>query len=93
MKRRLLKLLTALSLPLCVAAAWPRHGPPDFRYTGSDPAAHVWNFGWPVALVIYDARYGFHVGPFAYLVIPILVFALTVTGSIWSWWNRSASGP
>ena len=50
MKCRLLNLLTALSLLLCVAACWPMHGPPGFRYTGSDPAFHVWNLGWPLVV-------------------------------------------
>lgn len=37
---------------------WPRHGRPFFRYTGSDPERGVWNFGWPIAWVIYDPKYG-----------------------------------
>jgi hypothetical protein len=46
----------------------PRFGPPEFRYTGSDPTVPVWNLGWPLALTIYDARSGLHVGPDVYLV-------------------------
>src|SRR5688500_1919301 len=52
----------------------PRHGPPHFRYTGSDPTSHVWNLGWPLALFVYDPRSGLHVGPFAYVVLPFELF-------------------
>ncbi len=53
---------------LCVAAClafdfFPSFGPPHFRYTGSDPATHVWNLGWPLVTAIYDRRSGLHVGP------------------------------
>lgn len=33
---------------------FPWHGPPAFRYTGSDPSHHVWNLGWPIPWIIYD---------------------------------------
>src|ERR1043166_6105600 len=59
-------LITCAAVDLC-----PRHGAPDFRYTGSDPAHEVWNLGWPVALAIYDSQSGIHVGPFMYVVIPV----------------------
>ena len=87
MPRRLLNLLTGLSLLLCVAMAVPRHGPPSFRYTGVDPTFHVWNFGWPRVVFIYDARSGIHVGPFAYIVVPPLALAL-LGGVALSWWLR-----
>jgi hypothetical protein len=38
----------------------PSFGPPFFRYTGSNPCKHVWNFGWPFAFIIYDHESGFH---------------------------------
>jgi hypothetical protein len=53
----------------------PRHGPPDFRYTGSDPAVAVWNLGWPLAEFIYDPRTGLHIGPTA---VPLLVLQVVV---------------
>lgn len=57
----------------------PRHGPPHFRYTGSDPHYAVWNLGWPLALFIYDPRNAFHIGPFAYIVLP---FQLVIVAAI-----------
>lgn len=62
-----------------VADLLPRHGAPDFRYTGSDPAHEVWNLGWPVALAIVDSQSGIHFGPFLYVVVPVqVVFALII---------------
>ena len=55
---------------------FPRHGPPDFRYTGSDPAIAVWNLGWPLAEFIYDPLSGLHVGPTAVPVVILQVFVL-----------------
>ncbi|WP_395732232.1 hypothetical protein [Prosthecobacter sp.] len=47
--------VTALLLGVfLVIDAFPNHGPPFFRYTGSDPAHIVWNFGWPIPWLIYD---------------------------------------
>jgi len=60
--------LVALFVAAClVADLFPWRGPPDFRYTGSDPTISVWNLGWPLATAIYDSRNGFHVGPWAYI--------------------------
>jgi hypothetical protein len=65
-----LKVATAAFLLACLLVDFlPHHGPPDFRYTGSDPAIAVWNLGWPLAWFIYDPRYGFQVGPLAYLML------------------------
>jgi hypothetical protein len=58
-------------IAFAVMDLFPRHGAPDFRYTGSDPAYHVWNLGWPLALAIYDSRSGIHIGPFLYVVVPV----------------------
>ncbi len=71
-RRRLLGIVViGLYVLACtVIDLFPRYGPPDFRYTGSDPAFVVWNFGWPVALLIYDSRNGLHVGPMA---LPVAV--------------------
>jgi hypothetical protein len=68
--------LAALYLLACLATdSFPRHGPPDFRYTGSDPNFPVWNLGWPMALLIYDSRSGFHDGP---TEIPVIIFEFLV---------------
>ena len=93
MRCRLVKLLAPLLLlVLCAAAFWPRHGPPDFRYTGADPAFHVWNFGWPVASFLYDARSGFHAGPVAYITVPPLLVALIGNAALFWWRRRPATG-
>ena len=56
---------------------FPYFTAPHFRYTGSDPAIHVWNLGWPLALVIYDSQSGLHIGP---LAVPILGLQLILFG-------------
>ncbi len=77
------KLLVAAYLLAClVLDVFPRFGPPQFRYTGSDPAVSVWNLGWPMALGIHDARSGFHAGPSMYLVPPAQVFLLLLAFAI-----------
>jgi hypothetical protein len=64
---------------LCLLSDFlPRYGPPSFRYTGCDPAFHVWNLGWPLVTSIYDSRNGFHVGPDALLELPFQSFVLLV---------------
>jgi len=55
-----------------VFGLFPHHGPPHFRYTGADPDFNVWNLGWPLATMIWDARSGLHIGPFAYVLFPAL---------------------
>lgn len=67
---RLGGLYAALSLFL---VAWPHFGSPYFRYTGSDPNIHVWNLGWPFATAIWDPHFGLQIGPFAYILPPILL--------------------
>jgi hypothetical protein len=80
MSRRLLKLPIGSWVLLLVALAlWPRFRPPDFRYTGSDPARPVWNLGWPFVLAIYDATTGFHVGPVGF----IAGYAAVSLGGAW----------
>lgn len=72
-----------LYLACCVVLdLFPRFGPPDFRYTGSDPAFHVWNLGWPLALAIYDARSGLHIGPFPAFVPVLQFFLLAIVAGI-----------
>jgi len=63
----------AFVIACAVIDLFPRYGPPDFRYTGSDPAHEIWNLGWPVALAIYDSQSGIHFGPFLYAIVPVQV--------------------
>jgi hypothetical protein len=67
-RSQILTLLVGVALVLVLALV-PRHGPPAFRYTGSDSETHVWNLGWPFATCIIDAAYVPHIffGPFAFL--------------------------
>ncbi len=81
--------VSLLIAAILVLDFFPHHGPPHFRYTGSDPGRHVFNIGWPMALFIYDPQTGVHVGPFAYALIPgqvvvlaIVVVALVITRRI-----------
>jgi hypothetical protein len=69
---------------------WPRFGPPDFRYTGSDPAIAVWNLGWPLAEFIYDPRSGLHEGPTAFPLIAIeaVIAAVVMCASVTFIWRR-----
>ncbi len=84
---------------------FPRFGPPNFRYTGSDSTVPVWNLGWPHALAIYDARSGLHISPSVYFVPPAQLLGLVtamalVTVLRWvagiaglSWRGRPHPGP
>lgn len=67
-KRFLISLGVYLSLCLTVNF-FPNFGPPQFRYTGSDPIVHVWNLGWPLATAIYDLKNGLNIGPLFYILI------------------------
>lgn len=72
---RWLKLAAIAFVVVCLLVdLLPRHTSPDFRYTGSDPSVP----GWPLALFIYDPKYGFQVGPFAYLMLPFQLGVLVV---------------
>jgi hypothetical protein len=82
MRRRLFNLVTVLTLLVCVAVVWPRRGPPDFRYTGADPARQVWSLGWPVAVAIHDPDSGLHVGPLALVVGPVLAIAIVTLAMV-----------
>ena len=72
-------------------AFMPHAGAPHFRYSGSDPAHHVWNLGWPLATCIYDpatSPYLF-VGPFAaVLSVTAIVGCVSVYGAFAMWNNR-----
>ena len=77
-------MVIACVIAFAVMDLLPRHGAPYFRYTGSDPANHLWNLGWPLALAVYDSRSGIHVGPFVYAVVPsqALVVSLVAAATI-----------
>ena len=60
----------------------PRHGPPAFRYTGSDPAVAVWNLGWPSTWFIYDPRHGFQIGPGTLFVVLFQLFRFCRRGGV-----------
>lgn len=78
----------ALIIICIIADIFPRHGAPDFRYTGSDPAVDVWNLGWPLVLSIFDPRSGIHVGPFFYVVIPFQIAVISLVGLVFAFWTR-----
>ena len=60
----------------------PNYGPPNFRYTGSDPSQNVWNFGWPLVSMIYDPHHGIQFGPLtAILVVLQVIGALMICTS------------
>lgn len=76
--RRLKVAAAAFAVTCLVFDFLPRHGPPDFRYTGSDPAVAVWNLGCPLTWFIYNPRHGFQIGPGAHFVVLFQVFVLVV---------------
>ena len=93
-RRTRFKTIFGILIVLCILANFfPRHGPPHFRYTGSDPSREVWNLGWPLVLAIYDPQYGLHVGPFACVVIPLECFIVAVgtfvSVTLWQRCNKS----
>lgn len=72
-----MKTVVALLIGACLLTNFvPHRGPPQFRYTGSDPDRPVWNLGWPLVIAIYDPQSGLHAGPFAPVLIPIESLAL-----------------
>jgi hypothetical protein len=58
-------------LACAVICLFPSFGPPSFRYTGADLSVYVWNLGWPLPLMIYDARPGIHLSPPSLIIIGI----------------------
>lgn len=69
--------LPALAILFLAVDFWPRFGPPDFRYTGSDPSSTVLNLGIPIAHFIYDERVSpsFIWGPLAKYLLLAELFA------------------
>lgn len=59
---------------------FPRSGPPDFRYTRSDPDSAVLNLGYPIAQFIYDERLPEPLvfGPLAALLVTAQLFVVIV---------------
>lgn len=72
-----LLVLSIVYAVLCLTVLlFPRHGSPEFRYTGSDPSYEVWNLGFPAACFIYDDRVGFAHGPSVYIAIVFLIMSM-----------------
>ncbi|QDU53895.1 hypothetical protein [Aeoliella mucimassa] len=91
MRHKLTTLAVFSYVAICLAVDFiPHHGPPLFRYTGSDPEVHVWNIGWPLGTAIYDPRYGWHWGPEAFVVLPLQVVLLLVAITAWRLWRWSS---
>jgi hypothetical protein len=82
MKRKRLFWLLIYILFCVLIDLLPNFGPLNFRYTGANPAVHVWNFGWPLASFLYDPETGLHVGPIVVFVVIVQLFVLGVLTSI-----------
>ena len=94
MKRKLLFWLFIYILFCLLIDLFPNFGLPNFRYTGSNPTVHVWNFGWPLASFLYDPESGLHVSPVGVLVVIAQLFVLAVLTAIMAairkmWLNRA----
>lgn len=85
-----LKWIGAVFAVLCLLHnVFPWFGPPQFRYTGSDPERSVWNFGWPLATAIHDAQFGFHFAPGGPLLLFIEVGVFSAVMIVWVMVARS----
>ncbi|QDV75694.1 hypothetical protein [Botrimarina mediterranea] len=76
-------------LLLVIATVWPTWGPPQFRYTGSNPDRPVWNFGYPVSAFIFDEEVlpAWHMGPLTrtwLIVMPIWVVGVLSANIVWN---------
>jgi hypothetical protein len=94
MKKKLLLWFLIYILFCLLIDLLPNFGSPNFRYTGSNPTVHVWNFGWPFASFLYDAESGLHVSPVGVLVVIVQLFVLAVLTAIMAvirkmWPNRA----
>ena len=65
-----------MTIALVIVTWFPLKRPPNFRYTGSDPSRDVWNIGLPLAHFTYDPIHGLQIGPTAYAMLPLNVFAM-----------------
>ncbi|MCX5688530.1 MAG: hypothetical protein NTV94_01835 [Planctomycetota bacterium] len=84
------KVIGAVFVVLCLLHnVLPWFGPPQFRYTGSDPERSVWNFGWPLATAIHDAQFGFHFAPWGPLLLFIEVGVFSAVMIVWVMVARS----
>ncbi|QDT51133.1 hypothetical protein Pan258_52160 [Symmachiella dynata] len=84
-------ILLSVGFAILLISVFPTFGPPNFRYTGSDPNRFVWNLGWPLATCIYDADAPpfFFVGPFAAYVCAFAVSAgLVLAYAMMFVWNN-----
>ncbi|MGN6554052.1 MAG: hypothetical protein ACTHLW_10065 [Verrucomicrobiota bacterium] len=82
------RVLGVLIVACALADFFPRHDAPLFRYTGSDSAVEVWNFGWPLVLSIFDPQSGIHIGPFFYVVVPFQLLAISIIGVVFAFWTQ-----
>ncbi|HEY1052430.1 MAG TPA: hypothetical protein VGE39_21820 [Prosthecobacter sp.] len=83
--------LALLLLIFAVIDFFPTYGPPFFRYTGSDPNHHVWNFGLPFAWTIYDkdtAPFWITSPPMVYGVIFLLQGSVVISCLLIPWLLR-----
>jgi len=75
---------------------FPKRGPADWRYTGSDPARTVLNLGYPLAVVIYDKTQSPPVifTPLAQLLLPaqFLTIGLVVFAPNLARWGKKWMG-
>ncbi len=53
---------------------FPQVGPPHFRYNGADPERDVVNFGFPIALAIYDQH--------RWILSPFWAYRLGMQGTV-----------
>lgn len=88
--------VSLLAIAFVAMDLFPTFGPPFFRYTGSDPAHFVWNFGWPFTWIIYDAAHPPHVFcPFLSALLVVIVQIATISALVslpllLDWWGARA---
>lgn len=89
--RRTIGCWQAIAAVYVVACAvmdlFPQFGPPHFRYTGVELSVYVWNFGWPLTIAIYDARFGLFFGP-GLVMVPPQLFILMIAAFLVILWKR-----
>ena len=93
-RRQVVSLSSGL-LAAAVLSFFPRFGPPNFRYTDSDPSHHVWNLGFPLATCIDDPVTEPHlfVGPIGSVVFMAAAVSAGVPILLLFAWNNKTSKP
>ena len=91
--------LWLMATPLLAGVAlffdfFPREGPPAFAAPGTDPAAAVFNFGWPAVTSLYAPNRGFVLGPLAWPVFggQLAAYAAATAAVAWRQ-RRTAADP